>query len=98
MSSFDFIESDKFPDTSDHQSFVSQSVTVHVFTLTKKEGLTFKCIGKFIVYLQFFLNQLFKLSTSQYTFTNKLNTQSGGGGEREEGGHEQVTRAFMTLA
>ena len=54
LSSFDFIESDKFPDTSDHQLLVSQSVTVHVFTLTKKEGLTFKCIGKFIVYLQFF--------------------------------------------
>lgn len=41
------IKNKNIPDTSDHQSFVSQSVTVHVFTLTKKRGLTFKCIGKF---------------------------------------------------
>lgn len=44
----------------------------------------------------FFLNQLFKLSTSQYIFTND-STQSGGG-KRGGGGHEQVTWAFMTLA
>lgn len=52
-------------------NFVSPSVTVYMFTLTKKRGLTFKYIGKFIIYLQgfffFFKPTVQKLSTSQYT-------------------------------
>lgn len=67
-----------------YRSFVSQSVTVHLFTLRKRFNL--QMYREVYCSSTIFLNQLFKLSTSQYIFTND-STQSGGG--KRGGGHER---------